>query len=67
MILNVMIFLPITFDECQSSRIIMISFNNFSKGDTLEAVARRFSVKKVFLEISQNSQENTPVSESLSF
>ena len=25
----------------------------------LEAVARRCSVKKVFLEISQNSQENT--------
>ena len=24
-----------------------------------EAVAQRFSVKKVFLEISQNSQENT--------
>ena len=27
--------------------------------DTPEAVARRCSVKKVFLEISQNSQENT--------
>ena len=27
--------------------------------DTSEAVARRCSVKKVFLEISQNSQENT--------
>ena len=25
----------------------------------LEAVARRCSIKKVFLEISQNSQENT--------
>ena len=25
----------------------------------LEAVVQRFSVKKVFLEISQNSQENT--------
>ena len=25
----------------------------------VEAVARRYSVKKVFLEISQNSQENT--------
>ena len=30
----------------------------------LEAVVRRCSVKKVFLEISQNSQE-TPVPESL--
>ena len=26
---------------------------------TAEAVAQRFSVKNVFLEISQNSQENT--------
>ena len=30
-----------------------------------EAVAQRCSVKKVFLEISQNSQENTPVPETL--
>ena len=29
------------------------------KGNVTEAVARRCSVKKVFLEISQNSQENT--------
>ena len=27
--------------------------------ETLEAVVQRFSLKKVFLEISQNSQENT--------
>ena len=27
--------------------------------DSVEAVIRRCSVKKVFLEISQNSQENT--------
>ena len=31
----------------------------FSSGDAiLEAIAQRCSVKKVFLEISQNSQEN---------
>ena len=29
------------------------------KGKMLEAVVRRCSVEKVFLEISQNSQENT--------
>ena len=29
------------------------------KVENVEAVARRCSVKKVFLEISQNSQENT--------
>ena len=33
---------------------------NIKRGDT-EAVARRCSVKKVFLDISQNSQENTCV------
>ena len=33
---------------------------NIKRGDT-EAVARRCSVKKVFLDISQNSQENTYV------
>ena len=27
--------------------------------ESQEAVAQRYSVKKVFLEISQNSQENT--------
>ena len=34
----------------------------FSKVAKPEAVAQRCSVKKVFLEISQNSQENTCVS-----
>ena len=34
------------------------SFSNFDKQNHTEAVAWRCSVKKVFLEISQNSQEN---------
>ena len=29
------------------------------RNETLEAVTRRYSAKKVFLEVSQNSQENT--------
>ena len=33
--------------------------NVVDKSDTPEAVVQRCSVKKVFLEISQNSQENT--------
>ena len=33
----------------------MFTFTDF----LLEAIARRYSVEKVFLEISQNSQENT--------
>ena len=33
--------------------------NNFMKEIWIEAVVRRCSVEKVFLEISQNSQENT--------
>ena len=44
----------------------MISYSspvNFSQvspvSDTTEAVVRKCSVKRVFLEISQNSQENT--------
>ena len=43
----------------------MISFNNklliyiTELQEVLEAVVQRCSVKKVFLEISQNSQENT--------
>ena len=39
--------------ECESTDAL--------KYDNTEAVARRCSVKKVFLEISQNSQENTCV------
>ena len=34
-------------------------FRCISKAHKTEAVAQRCSVKKVFLEISQNSQENT--------
>ena len=34
------------------------SFSNFDKRNHTEAVTWRCSVKKVFLEISQNSQEN---------
>ena len=34
------------------------SFSNFDKQNHTEAVAWRCSVKKLFLEISQNSQEN---------
>ena len=34
------------------------SFSNFDKEKHTEAVAWRCSVKKVFFEISQNSQEN---------
>ena len=34
------------------------SFSNFDKQDHTEAVAWRFSLKKVFLEISQSLQEN---------
>ena len=34
------------------------SFSNFDKQDHTEAVAWRCSLKKVFLEISQNLQEN---------
>ena len=35
------------------------NFNTENKVQRLKAVAQRCSVKKVFLEISQNSQENT--------
>ena len=38
-----------------SERIFIILFNSLQG----EAVIRRFSVKKMFLEISQNSLENT--------
>ena len=34
-------------------------FKSFCQGKHIEAVAQRCSVKKVFLEISQNSQEDT--------
>ena len=34
------------------------SFSNFDKQSHTEAVSWRYSVKKLFLEISQNSQEN---------
>ena len=34
-------------------------FQSFSSVGSTEAVAQRCSVEKVFLEISQNSQENT--------
>ena len=36
----------------------------FEKFKNAEPVVRRSSVKKLFLEVSQNSQEKTPVSES---
>ena len=36
-----------------------IKFKTFIYFRNAEPVARRFSVKKMFLEISQNSQENT--------
>ena len=42
-----------------SVSLLLISDTIFSKWVTKEAVAKRYSVKKVFLEISQNSQENT--------
>ena len=38
---------------------ISISKNISPKPEHIEAVVQRCSVKKVFLEISQNSQENT--------
>ena len=41
-----------------SSSDSLDSFSNFDKQNHTEAVAWRCSVKKVFLEISQNSQEN---------
>ena len=41
-----------------SSSDSLYSFSNFDKQNHTEAVACRCSVKKVFLEISQNSQEN---------
>ena len=37
----------------------VVSINFIPKIKNTEAVVRRYSVKKVFLEISQNSQENT--------
>ena len=40
------------------------SWNDFFLIQRTEAVVRRYSVKKVFLEISQNSQENTCVRDS---
>ena len=53
-------------DPCQEKVIICEAMANLnkinikkSKIKSLEAVAQRCSVKKVFLEISQNSQENT--------
>ena len=36
-----------------------LKFAIFLNSSVLEAVTRRCSIKKVFLEISQNSQENT--------
>ena len=36
-----------------------IASKDRNPGDLVKVVARRFSVKKVFSEISQNSQENT--------
>ena len=41
-----------------SSSDSLDSFSNFDKQNHTEAVAWRCSVKKVFLEISQNSNEN---------
>ena len=41
-----------------SSSDSLDSFSNFDKQNHTEAVAWRCSVKKVFLEILQNSQEN---------
>ena len=35
------------------------AYMNWMNGKKSEAVVRRCSVKKVFLKISQNSQENT--------
>ena len=40
------------------SQLLLPNFADFHKIGS-EAVAQRCSVKKVFLEISQNSQENT--------
>ena len=40
-------------DSTETGRIVVHHITN------LEAVAKRCSMKKVFLEISQNSQENT--------
>ena len=41
-----------------SSSDSLDNFSNFDKQNHTEAVAWRCSVKKMFLEISQNSQEN---------
>ena len=47
--------LNVTFERVRFLRLFIFSQNH----KYLEAVARGSSVKKVFLEISQNSQKNT--------
>ena len=48
----------------QRSTFLIIKFSQKHNNEILEAVTRKCSFKKVFLEISQNSQE-TPVPEPL--
>ena len=44
----------------ERSKIVLIDFFHDTNAPvTIEAVAQRYSVKKVFLEILQNLQENT--------
>ena len=43
-----------------TTRVLVVQQENlYQENPCIEAAARRCSVKKVFLEISQNSQENT--------
>ena len=47
--------------QCSISLLPEYCFQGVQKQNMAEAVVRRFSVKKLFLKISQNSQENTCV------
>ena len=48
------------YGSCKENQHFVIEcFKGFLTTSLLEAIAQRFSVKSVFLEISQNSQENT--------
>ena len=53
------IFLVKEYMETKNFKMINFRQQTISSAVSREAVAQRCSVKKVFLEISQNSQENT--------
>ena len=52
---KILLFVSLLFGVCSLFLLVHEDINECSS----EAVARRCSVKKVFLEMSQNSQENT--------